>query len=107
MTNIPKTHFHDILSISVQKLFPLSHAKVRDEQQETLTAATQHMEELERQVQSGNEKLEMEKQKLLSLQKVCKIVYIMYCLNKTFFLNCILKRKWMKSFWLKASTYKS
>ena len=44
--------------------------KERDEQQQTLVATTQHMEELERQVKSGNEELKKEKQKLLAVQKV-------------------------------------
>jgi len=69
------------LNINTKKTLPhhasLSHsyAKERDEQQQTLADTTQHMEELERQVKSGNEELEMEKQKLLSIQEVCIIVY--------------------------------
>lgn len=73
--------FHSVIVINVHTAestpsFYLSlslthtYAKERDEQQTKLVATTWQMEELEKQVKSGNEELEMEKQRLLSVQAV-------------------------------------
>lgn len=60
----------DYLS-NIKKTFPFHvsryYVKERDEQQQTFVAA---MGELEKQVKSGSKELEMEKQKLLSVQEV-------------------------------------
>lgn len=57
---------HHFISLSLTH----TYAKERDEQQTKLVATTWQMEELEKQVKSGNEELEMEKQRLLSVQAV-------------------------------------
>ena len=62
-----KTLLHNISSHS--------YTKARDEQQHTLVATAQRMEELERQVKSGRVELRMEKQRLLSVQEVCITAY--------------------------------
>ena len=49
--------------------------KERDEQQHVVTAQSQHIEELGRQLESMNEELKMEKQRLLSIQEVCIAIY--------------------------------
>ena len=57
---------------------PHMQLKERDEQQQTLSTKSQHIQELERQVKSGKEKLDVEKQKLVSIQEVGITVVLIY-----------------------------